>query len=346
MSLKAETRQQLKQSILHRIDNCQYKPALICEEYGISRQTLQRYIKKLLEEGAIQQEGNSKPRIYKLVWRQQEQKQYLNEGLEESLIWNRDIVPLLTDINKTVYDKLEYIFCEMMNNAIEHSEAKQIQVFVAFSAISVLLVIRDNGVGIFSKIQKAMKLADKKLAFLELEKGKFTTDPGQHSGEGIFFSSKIADFFAIESDDLIYYGSNTTENPKIVSVEQEQSRVGTTVFAEVLQDSLLNIKDVCSRYEDPDTNGFNKTEVPVRMLNYGDAKDVVFVSRSQARRLLARFEKFDKVELDFKGVGAIRQGFADEIFRVFKLRHPDCIITYKNANEEVERTIRHVQETK
>jgi hypothetical protein len=41
------------------------------------------------------------------------------------------------------------------------------------------------------------------------------------------------------------------------------------------------------------------------------------MSRSQARRLMNRFDRFSEVVLDFTGVNFIGQGFADEIFRVF-----------------------------
>jgi hypothetical protein len=65
------------------------------------------------------------------------------------------------------------------------------------------------------------------------------------------------------------------------------------------------------------------------------------VSRSQARRLLARVERFSEVELDFRSITEIGQAFADEIFRVWKREHPNVNIIQKNASEDVERMIRH-----
>ena len=44
----------------------------------------------------------------------------------------------------------------------------------------------DFGIGIFNKIQQGMNLLDERHAVLELTKGKLTTDPARHSGEGIF----------------------------------------------------------------------------------------------------------------------------------------------------------------
>lgn len=49
-----------------------------------------------------------------------------------------------------------------------------------------------------------MNLDDERHAVLELAKGKFTTDPDNHTGEGIFFSSRIFDEFAVLSGDVYY----------------------------------------------------------------------------------------------------------------------------------------------
>jgi STAS-like domain of unknown function (DUF4325) len=61
----------------------------------------------------------------------------------------------------------------------------------------------------------------------------------------------------------------------------------------------------------------------------------VMISRSQAKRILTGLEKFKYVTLDFKGVRLVGQGFADEVFRVFKNRYPDIQIDYINANDDV-----------
>jgi hypothetical protein len=52
----------------------------------------------------------------------------------------------------------------------------------------------------------------------------------------------------------------------------------------------------------------------VRLAKYGNDQ---LISRSQAKRLLARIELFKIVLFDFSGVETIGQAFADEIFRVF-----------------------------
>jgi hypothetical protein len=67
-----------------------------------------------------------------------------------------------------------------------------------------------------------------------------------------------------------------------------------------------------------------------------------FISRSEARRLLSGLDKFKEVILDFKGVLKIGQGFADEVFRVFKSRHPEISIRVKNMSPALKPIIQHV----
>ena len=77
---------------------------------------------------------------------------------------------------------------------------------------------------------------------------------------------------------------------------------------------------------------FNKTVVPVKLAQYGDES---LVSRSQAKRLLARVDRFQTVIMDFKDVETIGQSFADEIFRVFQRQHPEITLFAVNTSEEV-----------
>jgi hypothetical protein len=95
-------------------------------------------------------------------------------------------------------------------------------------------------------------------------------------------------------------------------------------------------KKVFDQFSTDDDYGFTKTVVPVELAQYGDNN---LVSRSQAKRLLARIEKFKVVVFDFDGVALIGQAFADEIFRVFALSHPGIILEHLNANNEVSKMI-------
>ena len=79
---------------------------------------------------------------------------------------------------------------------------------------------------------------------------------------------------------------------------------------------------------------FNKTKITVHL-----AKDYLghdFVSRSLAKRILMNVEKFKVIVLDFENIDNIGQGFADEVFRVFRNKNPDITVVPVNMNEEIE----------
>src|SRR5690606_26811797 len=99
-------------------------------------------------------------------------------------------------------------------------------------------------------------------------------------------------------------------------------------------------RKIFDQYSSGDDYGFNKTVVPVDLARYGDEQ---LVSRSQAKRLLARIEVFKVVIFDFANVQIIGQAFADEIFRVFKNTHPNISLSWIHANSEINRMITRAQ---
>jgi hypothetical protein len=59
------------------------------------------------------------------------------------------------------------------------------------------------------------------------------------------------------------------------------------------------------------------------------------ISRSQAKRVLARVDLFRTVVFDFSQIDSIGQAFADEIFRVFAQSHPETKLQFIHANASV-----------
>ena len=84
----------------------------------------------------------------------------------------------------------------------------------------------------------------------------------------------------------------------------------------------------------PEDYDFSKTIVPMKLATYGDEQ---LISRSQAKRLIARFDRFKTIILDFDGVSEIGQAFADELFRVYSSEHPDVELLPSNMTAQVER---------
>ena len=109
---------------------------------------------------------------------------------------------------------------------------------------------------------------------------------------------------------------------------------GTWVYMRIVRNSSRQLKSVFDNYTSgPDDFNFNKTVIPVRLASYENEN---LVSRSQAKRLLLRVERFQNVVFDFDGVSKIGQAFADEIFRVYAAKHPDLMLLPIEMNEDVE----------
>ena len=238
-------------------------------------------------------------------------------SLAEDAVWRSDIAPLLGRLPENVLSIWQFGVTEMLNNVIDHSGARRASVSLSQTAAATTIDIHDDGVGIFKKIQAALRLEDERHAVLELAKGKFTTDPANHSGEGVFFASRVFDQFVIASGEVFF--SHDVDDREDWILQAGSAHGGTLVRMVLHNGTARTLKKVFDRFTADDDYGFTKTVVPVKLMRYGDDN---LVSRSQAKRLTARFEKFRTVILDFTGVESIGQGFADELFRVFATAHP------------------------
>ncbi len=109
----------------------------------------------------------------------------------------------------------------------------------------------------------------------------------------------------------------------------------------LLTPAIRTLADVFARFSSgPEDHRFAKTHVPLKLATFGDE---TLVSRSSAKRVLSRVDRFEEVFLDFAKVRSIGQGFADEIFRVFANEHPNVRLIAINANEPVTTMIRRAQ---
>jgi anti-sigma regulatory factor (Ser/Thr protein kinase) len=235
---------------------------------------------------------------------------------------------ILKKIPGNVKHIFEYAFTEMLNNAIEHSASRQIQIIAVKDNEIIRFDITDYGIGIFNNLIKKFKLKDVYEAVQELLKGKRTTLPHAHSGEGIFFTSKSSDTYIIQSSKKKLLVNNI-----INDVFLSSSRVsrGTRVTFTISVKSKKNLKDIFDEYTD-ESFRFNKTKIHVKLYKIGTE----FLSRSQARRILTGLEKFKTITLDFRNVELVGQAFADEIFRVFITRNNDKTVKHINANKDTE----------
>jgi len=179
---------------------------------------------------------------------------------------------------------------------------------------------------------------------LELVKGKVTTDPAHHTGEGIFFASRMFHSFSINSGRTWFVhvprqGDEEGDEALDWISEEHQFSPGTSVDMELRHNAWRTTKDVFDQFTSAGDYGFTRTMVPVHLAQYGDEK---LVSRSQTKRLLTGMDRFKVVMLDFAGVATIGQAFADEVFRVFVDAHPEVELYVDHVDTPVQDMIRHV----
>ena len=311
------------------------------EEFGVGRQAVGRHLRRLVEQGALRQSGRTNSRVYRLAVVSEWTGTYaIAESSDEDLVWRNDVAAVLGDLPGNVRNIWHHGFTEMFNNAVDHSAGSRIIVAVKTTAVMAEMQVQDNGVGIFRKIQRERGLLDERHAIFELSKGKLTTDPERHTGEGIFFTSRMFDGFEILSGAVFFSQGIGDEEDWLL--ERPKSLDGTAVFMRLDNETSRTTREIYDQFtgDDEDVPVFSKTVVPVRLAQYGDDR---LISRSQAKRVLARVDRFSTVLLDFRDVPTIGQAFADEVFRVFRREHPDVSIIPVNENPEVKRMIGRTQ---
>lgn len=325
------------------LENVEIHPSNIskitADRFRITRQAVNKHLQRLAEEKVLAESGKTRNRTYKLCplveWRGNYQ---IKPGIAEDVVWTNDIRLVLGQLPDNVSNIWHHGFTEMFNNALDHSGGTEIRVFITKTAADTEMILSDSGTGIFKKIQTALSLLDERHAVLELAKGKFTTDPKNHTGEGIFFTSRMFDSFDILSGGVFF--SHEFGKPEDWILEPERFQSGTAVWMKLYNHTARTTKKVFDQFLSEEDYSFNKTVVPVKLARYGDDN---LISRSQAKRLLARVELFKIVVFDFSGMDTIGQAFADEIFRVFAAQHPDIALHVIHANSQMKRMIERVK---
>lgn len=328
--------EQIRQFILAHVEQHPHDIAkLTAETFAISRQSVNKHLQHLVLKKALYPVGMTRNRHYVIQPLLEWEHVYALDGqLAEDEVWRKDVAPLLGELPGNVINIWHYGFTEMLNNAMDHSSGSRVMIELEKTATHTEIRIDDDGEGIFKKIQRNLGLHDERHALLELAKGKLTTDPERHSGEGIFFSSRMFDSFAISSGHIEFMHDYDDKDDWIF--ENRQSQPGTVVYMKLRNNTSRTVKEIFDTFASGEDYGFTKTIVPVRLAQYGNEE---LVSRSQAKRLLARIDKFKSVIFDFAGVAMIGQAFADEVFRVFAHQHPQIELIHINASQPIQQMI-------
>lgn len=305
---------------------------------GITRQAINLHTRHLLAHRKIVKTGSTKAARYYLPEHAPEGRRLQRTlglaELDEAEVYDQFALALnLGSLRDNVESIVHYAFTEMLNNAIDHSESERCKISFNIDPTRVRFTVRDFGIGVFHSIADKLDLPDEHAAMIELIKGKTTTMPERHSGEGIFFVSRAADLFSLRSHRIRLEWNRLADD---VFASDANEIEGTLVEFEIQSDAKTQLEKVFEEFAPAEYDfRFEKTRVSVRLLR----KD--YVSRSEAKRLLHNLEKFSQIELDMRKVRNVGQGFVDEIFRVFASGHSDIKISVANASPAVEAMVLH-----
>jgi hypothetical protein len=253
-------------------------------------------------------------------------------GLSEDVVWRRIASDLDLDRESPAGRIIGYAFTEMLNNAIDHSDSESATITWWTGPDQWTFEVRDYGVGAYPKLREGLHLASEFEAVQELSKGKRTTDRERHTGEGIFFTSKVVDLFRLTSSGVRWTVDNLRHDAALGLVAASE---GTSVVCQLDPQTDRILADIFQEFTRD--HAFVRTRPVVKLFEIG----TVFVSRSEARRLLDGLEAdFDTVEVDFAGVTDVGQGFVDELLRVWPAAHPGKSVILTNTNPAVEFMVR------
>lgn len=307
---------------------------------GISRQALSVHVRALIDAGKVVRTGTTRGARYVLASRAPPPAVVTRalhaRGLDEGRVW--DGIAARLNLRRALRPSVEaivhYGFTEMLNNAIDHAESDRCAIRFRLEPGAVSFEVRDPGIGVFHSIASKLHLPDEEAALVELLKGRTTTMREAHSGEGIFFTSRAADQFVLRSHRIQIEWSRARDD---MFVSRRRFLAGTDVRFSIQRSTRRRLDQVFGEFAPEEYDfQFQRTKVLVKLLRSD------YVSRSEAKRLLANLEKFSAIVLDFRDVQAVGQGFADEVFRVFAGRHPTIAIATENTNPVIDAMIRHV----
>lgn len=311
---------------------------VLAARLGITRRTARRALARLTELHWLVKEGSTRRPRYKPGLMRQVVRTYTLAGLEEHIPWQLDFAPFFAlpfAVNRMVH----HAFCELVNNAIDHSGGTQVTVSLRQTASHVQLLVSDDGRGLFHRIAETFAIDSPALAMLELSKGKLTTQPHRHTGQGLFFTSKLADVFDLHANEVAFQQRDWDGlgwHP-----QRALKRQGTSVYASFSLDTPRTLDAVRQAYSlDGIGVELERTVVSLRVITSPSAG---LESRAQARRVGARLNEFRRAELDFGGVMDVGHAFADELFRVLARETPALELVPLNMSPAVARMVGSVR---
>jgi anti-sigma regulatory factor (Ser/Thr protein kinase) len=296
-------------------------PAHLMQRLAISRRRAGHLLAKLVAAQWLTSLGTPRRPRYQPGPLRQVVMRYPLAGLQEDVPWRRDFAPCF-ELPAEVRRLAQHAFTELVNNAIDHSGGSQVTVSMRQTPLQVQLLVSDDGVGLFDRVAQSHGINEPQLAMLELSKGRLTSAPGRHLGQGLFTAARVADVLDLHANRSAFqcraWESHGWRHGQAGAVA---TRTGTAIYVAITVDTQRTLQGVLRELSvQGDGMGFDRTRVPLRLLAGPEA---ALESRAEARRVAERLSLFRRAELDFAGIDHIGPGFADELFRVIAREQPE-----------------------
>jgi anti-sigma regulatory factor (Ser/Thr protein kinase) len=247
----------------------------------VSAATSHRLLQGLIMAGVLERRGKGRSTRYRL---RRIRKRVRLAGLEEDAVWREvsEQVVRIRPLETEEEHSLRYAATEVINNAVDHSGGKSLKIEVDFESCgTTTLRVIDDGVGVFCRVCQDFGYESAQEAIVQLEKGRLTSDPSRHSGEGLFFSSKAVSRFRLESGRTAWIVDNIVGDSAIGRSDVTR---GTRVVMQVVRGETPRLQDVFAAFTDPETLRFMKTRASIRLSAFGAS----LISRSEAKRVTER----------------------------------------------------------
>src|SRR5438445_3351087 len=252
----------------------------IAARFGVTRQAVHFHMRKLHRDGLVRLLGKGRGAKWernfsvRLKWA-------LNDAVPgEHIMW-REMREALGDalatLSKPTRSCLDYGVTEMLNNAIDHSRGSVVELACLVDEKTIEAVVADDGVGALQNVRKTFDLPTDLDAIAHIAKGQQTTAPDRHSGQGLFFTSKLFGFFELDSGTQSWKVDNLVDD---ATVAPGSGRPGTQVRLRIAKNQTRRPKDVFDWFADLDSYDIDKTRIRVSLTDHGTG----FISRSEAKR--------------------------------------------------------------
>ena len=147
----------------------------------VSPATAHRLLQALVLGGVLQRHGKGRAAQYRL---RALRRRFRRQGLDEHLVWQNvaSEIARIRALDPDAARSLAYAASEIVNNAVDHSGGRTVEVGVAFEGGgTTVTTVQDDGIGVFRKVCDDFGYATPREAIVQLEKGKLTSDPsGRH----------------------------------------------------------------------------------------------------------------------------------------------------------------------